>query len=336
MRYKYSPYVAQCPVCSYTDNKLLYDITSHQAATQFFSNREPKNREQAIEVIDIKLKKLWCKDTAAIILCSNCSFVFADPFIAGDIEFYNLLPHSTGIGPGNWKWEFDKTLKKITDLIVVKPDLKILEIGASTGTFIGRVAQLIPPANILALEYSEIGLRELKKINIEAQPWHFTELVDKDNYTGKFDIICLFQVLEHLDNLDENFKAFNAISTPNAQLFIGVPNSKKIKFNELKDALLDLPPNHIGRFNKKTFQLLGDKYGWDIAEIRIEPYTGLDVMKTVMYSQSLRRAHQPPVKGNVWNTVKLHLSIKYMRLQAFFMHNQLGETLWVHYKKQAK
>jgi SAM-dependent methyltransferase len=173
-------------------------------------------------------------------------------------------------------------------------------------------------------------------MGIEAYSWHFTELANKNNYKGKFDVICLFQVLEHLDNLDVTFKTFNTIAAPGAQLFIGVPNSKKIKFNEIKGALLDIPPNHIGRYNKKNFQLLGNKYGWDISEIQIEPYTSMDVMKTVMFSQSLKRVELPPVKETMWNNIKLHLSIKYMRLQAFFMHKQLGDTLWVHYKKQAK
>ena len=39
----------------------------------------------------------------------------------------------------------------------------------------------------------------------------------------------------------------------NGEILIAVPNEEIIKFNELNGALLDMPPNHIGRWSKKTF-----------------------------------------------------------------------------------
>lgn len=331
MRYINSPYNAICPVCSNSKNKLLYKVSSKEAAGHFVVTHSLNTSQ--LDVVDNKIAKLWNKRTAAVIACESCGFVFANPFIAGDYEFYNLLPHAAGDGPENWKWEFDKTYKKIAAITSGHNDLDLVEIGASTGDFVKRIAGIIPKKNIFCLEHSEIGVKSIRKFGIEAHTWDFRELRSKEEFSEKFDIICLFQVLEHLDKLDDTFKTFNAIAKSGCHLFIGVPNEKKIKFNELNDALLDMPPNHIGRYNKKSFEFLGKTYGWDVEEIAIEPYTSLDVMKTVMYYQSLKRAQFPPVKETAWSRIRQYLEIKYMRLQAIFIHEQLGEALWVHYKK---
>ena len=331
MKYANLPFIAECPICLHTKNTLLYRVASNEAARHFLVAHN-QNNDQFVK-IEHKITRLWKKKSAAIVVCKNCNFTFADPFIAGDHEFYNLLPHSTAESPENWKWEFDQTYKKIEALASGKNNLTLLEIGASTGDFIKRIGGIIPLKNILCLEYSEIGVASIKKAGIEAYSWHFQELPEKLGPEKKFDVICLFQVLEHLDNVDQTFKAFNAIAKPGSHLFIGVPNGRKTRFNELNNALLDMPPNHIGRYNRKVFEFLGKKYGWETDELLTEPFTPLDVVKTVMYYQSLKRAQFQPVKRTAWYRVKRYLEIKWLRLQAEFLHRNLGDTLWVHYIK---
>ena len=327
MKYQYAPSRTSCPVCGNSKNKLLYNVQAKQAAKHFAVTNGSNNI--TTDVIEEKIAKLWNGHTASVVACSNCNFVFSDPFIAGDGDFYNLLPHSNGEDDFNWKWEFEKTLNSLTPIAAKNPDLHLLEIGASTGGFVKRISKLINKKNILCLEFSEAGVDKIRQADIEAHSWNFRDLGLDKKFYQKFDIICLFQVLEHLDNLDNVFNTFNLLIKPGGQLFIGVPNGEKIKFNELNDALLDMPPNHIGRFNKKTFDFLGKKFGWDIVDIAVESYTPLDVMKTVMYYQSLQRAQQPDIPETISYKIKRYLDIKYLRLKAILMHKRLGETLWV-------
>jgi 2-polyprenyl-3-methyl-5-hydroxy-6-metoxy-1,4-benzoquinol methylase len=334
MKYINCAYNATCPICSNTENRLLYKVSSKEAATHFLvTHWLDKSR---LDEIDHKIAVLWNKKTAAVVACNNCRFVFADPFVAGDHEFYNLLPHSIDENAENWKWEFDMAYKTIAGLAANNKDLKVLEIGASTGDFVKRLAQIIPKANIFCLEHSEIGVNSIKKAGMEAHSWNFHEMQTKPEFAQKFDIVCLFQVLEHLDELEDTFKTFNFVSKANGHLFIGVPNGNKIKFNELNGALLDMPPNHIGRYNKTSFEYLGNRYGWKIEDIAIETYTPIDVMKTVMYYRALKERQLPPVKITVRYRVKQYLQIKYIRLQSFLMYKKLGEALLVHYIKQAE
>lgn len=333
MKYANSRYEQFCPICSNTGNNLLYRVSAREAATHFLITHSI-NRSQ-IEVIENKIATLWRKDSAAVVRCKNCGFVFADPFVAGDQEFYNLLPHSTSDGAECWKWEFDKTFNEVQKIASIHPDLSLLEIGASTGDFIKRIAAIIPKQNLFCLEHSEIGINSIKRSGIEAHSWDFREMKNKKEFSRKFDVVCLFQVLEHLDQIDDTFKTINYVTKPKGHLFIGVPNEKKIVFNELNDALLDMPPNHIGRYNKKSFEILGQKYGWTIEQSAIEPYSVLEVMKTVMYYRSLKKLQFPVLKESLAQQIKEYFQIKYMQLQAFFKHKELGETRWVYLRKLA-
>ncbi|MFD2864285.1 class I SAM-dependent methyltransferase [Mucilaginibacter antarcticus] len=333
MQYQYKPYNAQCPVCTHTANKLLYTVNARQSANHFIQTMGAK--EISLDTLAQKIDSLWGKNTASVISCSNCDFVFADPFVAGDAEFYNLLPHSTTANDTNWKWEFEKSFQCISQLAASDANLQLLEIGASTGGFAKRIAKLIKKENIICLEHSAFGVNAIKQAGITAHSWDVRDLNQKGEYANKFNMVCLFQVLEHMDDLDTIFKTFNWVLKPNGRVFIGVPNADKIKFNELNNALLDMPPNHIGRYSDKTFKFLAGKWGFNITETAIEPYTPLDVMKTVMYYQSLQRRQLPPVANTLWYRVNEYIRIKYLRLQAALWHKKLGETLWLQLTKAA-
>jgi len=331
MRYLNLKYTAVCPVCKHTGNRLLYKVSSHEAANHFLVTQGVSRN--MLDVINKKINTLWNKNNAAVVACNNCGFIFSDPFIAGDQEFYNLLPHANAGASEHWKWEFEKTYTEIEKIASSQKDIRLLEIGASTGDFVKRIKNIIPAENIFCLEHSEIGVDSIKKAGIEAHSWDFRKIKNKEGFSRRFDIVCLFQVLEHLDDIDETFDVINHVTRLGGHLFIGVPNEKKIMFNELNDALLDMPPNHISRYNQRSFEILSQKYGWTVEEIAIEPYSVLEVMKTVMYYRSLKKLQFPVLKNTIAHRIKEYFQIKLMQLEAIFRHAELGETRWVHLRK---
>ena len=94
--------------------------------------------------------------------------------------------------------------------------------------------------------------------------------IAETNIRDPFHVICMFQTLEHQDQLEQLFSAITRLSAKNAHLYISVPNQHFIEFIETNDALLDMPPNHIGRWNRNCFHLIGKRHGWNCISHRQE------------------------------------------------------------------
>lgn len=100
-----------CPVCGSTSPDVLFVVSSHQVARHFFRDEHhPRYRRLADRV-----EALWHRPTCEFLRCSQCDFSFADPFTAGDDEFYRIA-YGEGVRYPDWKWEFQRTLEEIESL----------------------------------------------------------------------------------------------------------------------------------------------------------------------------------------------------------------------------
>ena len=253
-----------CPICDFIDTKVLYTVTVEESARCFIRNK----RYPDFQLLKNNLYKLWNSDKCQVLRCLNCDFSFSYPYIAGDNIFYNIVYKKPAYP--TWKFEFEETLNTINSILKYRDisDSTLLEIGAGDGAFLKKIAGIIPTNRIVATEYSDYGKKEISKLGIEVHSCDFRKMAEEWN--NKFSYVCLFQVLEHLDGLDSVFETLYRITRDKGQVFIAVPNDKRINFNEANGALLDMPPHHIGRYTKKSFELLAKRFGWAIKNYKIE------------------------------------------------------------------
>ena len=78
----------------------------------------------------------------------------------------------------------------------------------------------------------------------------------------------------------------------NGELLIAVPNDKIIEFNELNGALLDMPPNHIGRWSKNTFIKYCDLNKINLVEHKVEPFSLKNFLLMFFSYRFLRKAQK--------------------------------------------
>jgi SAM-dependent methyltransferase len=125
----------------------------------------------------------------------------------------------------------------------------ILDVGAGTGGFLKvcknnswDVFGIEPDsgARKIALEKGIILLKDLSKIKNQ-----------------KFDIITLWHVLEHVENLEEYINVLNNLLSDNGRLIIAVPNHKSYDANYYKQfwAAFDVP-RHLWHFSQKSISIL--------------------------------------------------------------------------------
>ena len=200
--------------------------------------------------------------------CTPCAFGFADPFVAGTKEFYGLEAPDTPYPTD--KWEYQRSLQecdKIRD-----NGTKLLDVGAGKGHFLSHLLQHgWTPRQLFATEYSISGMKSIQGLGVSCAQTDIRNLDHADH----FNVICMFQVLEHLDGYDALFGAIDRLTQPRAHLFIAVPNGARIDFNEAFGLQDDCPPNHLSRWSPRSFNVLAAKYGWVVAGCEMEPPASL-------------------------------------------------------------
>lgn len=226
-------------------------------------------------------------------------------------------------------------------------DVRLLEIGAGDGAFVRRLVgeKVVDSSNILTLEYSVYGKSRIEEEGITCLPVD-VRMLDREHYRGHFTTVCMFQVLEHLDNLEELFLCLNDITAPSAAIYIAVPNDKRVTFNEQHDALGDMMPCHVGRWNKHSFEAVADKFGWEVKGHAYEPES---VFWRFLEFSLYRYVERTKVSGSLFNTAEaiqnrfLRYSAQIPLISAMALYSlpllpslfrkDLGKSQWVELRK---
>jgi 2-polyprenyl-3-methyl-5-hydroxy-6-metoxy-1,4-benzoquinol methylase len=281
-RYSLAPIDAACPVCRSQECALLYTVDAEQAGRHVAGDRAD---HQHFTRLTSHIQTLWQNSRCRFVRCGNCGFCFAVPYVAGDATFYSLVY----AGPRDLvrEWEFRITLEALRKRISCdeRQQLRLLDIGAGDGSFVKRVSpSLTPRQNVLCVEYSESGANEIRRYGIECFQSDI-RLPEFARRGYRFDAICMFHVLEHMDDLDRVFQSIGEIANRDADLFIAVPNAKQRETYDHSGAVEDIPPTHIGRWNKKCFEIMAERHGWVLVSYEIEPQRYLSKIRRFLYYQ---------------------------------------------------
>jgi 2-polyprenyl-3-methyl-5-hydroxy-6-metoxy-1,4-benzoquinol methylase len=333
--YQKIPKEIKCPVCFTNNAHRLWDASSKQAA-QHFVLRE-KHPERFLELVS-HIEGLWGQNTCEVVQCDKCGFCFSNPYIAGDERFYGLTHVPSGYP--TWKWEFQLTYDALNDCST--SDINLLEIGAGDGAFVRRISDnILPKENILCVEFSEYGRHHIEKFGVKCLSEDVRNLSNPE-LEESIDVVCMFQVLEHMDKLEVLFQKLNWLMKRGGSLFIAVPNPSRIEFNELNGALLDMPPNHIGRWNKKCFEEIGSQNGFHIEDYKVEESSFTSMARQFIYYRSLQNSQQNGSFENKILKIKNRYLLRIMEMigkvvnsitaipALIKMNSGLGDSLWIH------
>jgi hypothetical protein len=278
---------AECPVCISRNIKRTLRVTSAEAARNCLHPRRERDRYEALRR---HIAALWGRDHCYICRCGNCGFGFSDPYIAGDPLFYNTAyDRKEGEYPVQ-KWEYLVAKTTIAARVATngQKNVRLLEIGAGSGAFLTQIVpRLIRSDAVLCTEYSEYGAAQIRGLGIRVEQADI-RISDTSSHEP-FDIVCMFQVLEHMDRIPQLFAKLRVITSVHADLLIAVPNTRRNQFNEDNGAVLDMPPNHIGRWTKSSFEALAKREGWRMTQYLEEPTNALrswQIFSTYRYARA--------------------------------------------------
>jgi SAM-dependent methyltransferase len=188
--------------------------------------------------------------------CSGCGFEFFDPGLAGNSLFYQCLESGEYYTPG--RPEFQRTVK-----MAAKAGLtNVLDAGCGAGAFLDLARTAGLRTFGLELNPTAAGKARAKGHAI------FDKLLPDlpaDACPGGFDLITLFQVLEHVSDPVDVIKQASGRLRPGGYVSIAVPSKHGIyRFTPWDPA--QWPPHHISRWCLRDFQTLSKQTGLRLVE----------------------------------------------------------------------
>ena len=195
-----------------------------------------------------------------ILQCNSTGLKFYYPFnLAGDGKFYVELQSHPWYYMG-WKWEHQVVFDYLG------PNETVLEVGCAKGDFLSKLSQKVKAVTGLELNENAASIAQSLQLPVEVAT------IEKHASTRaeKYDTVCSFQVLEHVADIKSFLQASIDVLKPGGKLILCVPNNDSFIKNS-PDALLNMPPHHMGLWDKNSLQSLTKVFPITLRETFYEP-----------------------------------------------------------------
>ena len=223
------------------------------------ANLEKKSVIKSSDIIKLYRKSFsiniseLIKCDISLIHCLSCDLIFYDPPATGDENFYNEFQKFP------WYYEDDKQ-EFHWAAAHISESASVLEVGAGRGAFSRR----IPGRHYTGLDFSSGAQKLAANSNIEIQLVAIEDWADL--HPEKYDVVCHFQVLEHISEPAKFLQACVKALRPGGKLLISVP-SEDSYIGVLGNQALNMPPHHVTRWSDAALEGLGDLLGCRVETI---------------------------------------------------------------------
>jgi len=230
--------------------------------------------------------------------CNDTGYLFFKPEIEGDTKLYEHL-QSFNWYYMPWKWEHEIAMKYLKD------DIDILEIGCAEGDFLDKISKHYR-LNVTGIEKNLLAIKRARKKGLNIHE----ELIEKYSLKSelKYDIICSFQVLEHIADVKSFINGCLVCLKSEGILIISVPNN--LSFISEFDNLTNIPPHHAGLWDEHSLQKISSFFSITVESIFKEPLQEYhkEFFKATIYTK---------VFGKVYKNRVLRKLLKVLLLKPF-------------------
>lgn len=214
--------------------------------------------------------------------CKDTKYRFFYPFnIAGDDLFYEELQQFDWYYMP-WKWEHARVAEELN-----RPNLKVLEIGSAKGAFLEKIRD-DKGAVCSGIEINTKAAEAARQKGLDISTEYLSEYAAK--HTEEFDLVCFFQVLEHVYDIHGFVSDAVKCLKPGGKLAIGVPNNSSfIKLDETYQSL-NMPPHHMGLWDETSLRNIAPLFGLKVDKVLLEPTPDFNRVwkRSILHSYHMR------------------------------------------------
>ena len=226
-----------------------------------------------------------------VLKCADCTFIFLEQSNKKLNAYYSEKDYRKKFGPNIKKTSspqeiFETYLPFQKEIIkeiasIIKPNMKILDIGCSTGHFLHSIKGLAKTR--VGLELNKQAVSFIKRrlgFKVYSEPIERAKIKE-----GPFDLITVLQTLEHVPKPISFLKNVSRHLKPTGYLYLELPN--------IEDALLSIYKNqsyagfyfrepHVSYFSKGTLKRLVESCGFEGNIKTVQRYNFLNHLNWIL------------------------------------------------------
>ena len=193
--------------------------------------------------------------------CKESNLRFFYPAVTGSESFYEELQKF------DWYYLDDKAEYAYASNFIKELD-SVLEIGSGKGAF----AKKIKAQKYTGLEFSQEAKRlaSMNGISILSESIQAHALAN----SGQYDVVCSFQVLEHIADINSFIQASIECLKPGGLLIYSVPSADSF-LSVAKNNILNMPPHHVNWFSDICLTYMAEKFNLKTIDITHESLSDL-------------------------------------------------------------
>lgn len=195
--------------------------------------------------------------------CPDCDVFFSDPMKNPGADWYEKSEmYAVGkMLPSNLGWHHNQFLN---DKALYGK--RLLDIGCGSGAFLNEARK--KGYDVWGLDFDRGNVQVAKeRYGIEHIYVKSIEELSKDFSGQKFDVVTLFEVLEHLDEAIKFMRQLKELLVPEGYIAVSLPNRDR-SIDMLGNG--DYPPNHLTKWNKSSLCRFLENNGFEIVKSAIK------------------------------------------------------------------
>ncbi|MDI1353520.1 MAG: class I SAM-dependent methyltransferase [bacterium] len=274
------------------------------------------------------------KENFAVVVCNTCTHHFIPSYYRKKIEYtqYKNADVTAAVRAGNNWVKIQRHKLRFKFIQKFKKGGKLFDLGAGWGHFMLAGKEL--GYEVYGVEISEQPY--LYCVNDLKLPVDHINFFDMDE-SKKFDIITMWDVLEHIDKADEFLAKCAKLTLPGGYLFLQVPQIDSYFAKRHKDDWKMMGLDHVNYFGKETITRILANNGYEVVAIKSSFEIKLFIMYTVLplltklkrkSKESLREANTKITAGERQQYFNKFTKRPMWQLKLFvFIHNIIYNTL---------
>lgn len=203
--------------------------------------------------------------------CPICELTFSSPMKAADSAWYaGSWLYDLRIADGAWEetartpWNFSQALSCIRR----SDNAALLDIGCAEGQFLNLARKA--GCEVTGLDFNPHSLEVARKVFNIYSVYQCSAEEFYERYPDlRFDVVTLFEVLEHTADPFEIVCSIRRLLKPGGKFLLSVPGNRR--WPQLFHPEVDTPPHHLTLWTQEALTRILERAGYRVLNIRSKP-----------------------------------------------------------------